>query len=391
MIAIDFGAFIAADRATVLFSASNANDYEVQCDSVSVRAKFADGMSGSEAGVADVSRESFLIPAQSSQFQLQGGLETLRRIRAQFPNAVVKSLEPSSLQWKCAPAALPVVSISASGDHSCAIERRTGKVFCWGALYSSVPAPLPKPSAITNGWFYTCALAQDSGNIKCWGMDDDTNQSGLYDVPAAPAGYSKVQAGKFHTCAIRKDDSKLVCWGDKGQVNAEVPADLPAVTEVSAGEEHTCAIEKATQKVRCFGETWASKDIVAVPPDLGPVTFLSTGAGYACAIQAGTEALRCWGAPGLAWTKIPSNLGRIKSVAAGLSHICAVTKEGKAVCFGTYDSPVNTVPPSLPPLSTVAMKGYHACALSEGTNKAFCWGDNPQGQTDVPAFTPEAP
>jgi hypothetical protein len=388
MIAIDFGAFVAADRATVLFLASNANDYEVQCDSVSVRANFADGMSGGEAGIADVTRESFIIPAQFSRFELQGGLDTLRRIRAQFPQAVVKSLDQNSLKWKCAPAALPAFSVTTNGHHSCAIERHTGKVFCWGALFAALPPLLPKPSAITNGWLHTCTISEATGQIKCWGAGDE-NQSGIYNVPTSSAGYSKIQAGLFHTCAIRKDNSLLECWGDPEEVEAHVPHDLPAVSEVSASAAHTCVIEKATQNVRCFGENWARSDVSNVPADLGPVTFISTGDGYACAVQAGSAALKCWGAPGLAWSFVPADLGPVKSVATGLSHICAVTQAGKAVCFGGHDSQVKTIPAELPPLSSVVMKAYSACALAEGSNKVFCWGENPHGQTDVPPFSPE--
>ncbi|MEI2711383.1 MAG: CARDB domain-containing protein [Chitinophagaceae bacterium] len=125
-------------------------------------------------------------------------------------------------------------SISAGGDHSCAV-RTSGQAVCWGGnqygqlgdgtvvdhlLPTAIPGLGDTKSIIDGSPYvgeYTCAV-RDSGQVLCWGW----NWAGGPDLPG-PASYAPVAiagltdadsfaASWYHSCAIRTS-GEVACWG----------------------------------------------------------------------------------------------------------------------------------------------------------------------------------
>jgi len=212
----------------------------------------------------------------------------------------------------------PVVSISAGGQHACALTE-SRHVKCWGlnwygqlgdgtsgqlddetSPHSSTPITVSglgtDTEAISAGGGHTCALSS-SGAVRCWGavtagssmygipkvlLPSPTIMRGLEsDVVAISAGIHK------HACAV-KGDGAVMCWGENshGQVGngasgfEEYAVDPEAVVGlesdavgISAGGWHTCA-KLANGKAVCWGyrpSVGCEVDDPDVKPNVGPV------------------------------------------------------------------------------------------------------------------------
>src|SRR6266566_5013459 len=153
--------------------------------------------------------------------------------------AGLASLVPA--QQPALAAALDASSISAGGNHSCAIE--SGKAYCWGDNYqgdlgdgntagSAVPVPVDaggvlagqRLTQITVGNEYTCAL-DSAGAAYCWGsnpagnLGDGSMSSSSVPVAVYTGGalagkrLTGITAAGFHTCALASA-GLAYCWGD---------------------------------------------------------------------------------------------------------------------------------------------------------------------------------
>jgi alpha-tubulin suppressor-like RCC1 family protein len=247
--------------------------------------------------------------------------------------------------------------------------------------------------------------------------------------------------GGTHTCAVIADGT-VRCWGDNsaGQlgngstVASSVPVTvttsgggtLTSVVSVASGARHTCAL-RADGTVFCWGDnasaklglgsTTPSSSSVARPVKAGSANFtgavmLAAGRSHTCAIRFdGT--IHCWGSNlsgqlGLGFfgltitspTRVTASGGGdftgAVSIAAGLSHMCAVHVAGTVHCWGENSSGQlgngETGTRSHTPVTvsldgggdftgavSVATGAGHTCALrADGT--VHCWGDNSGGQ-----------
>jgi len=192
-----------------------------------------------------------------------------------------------------------------------------------------------------------------------------------------PHLFVAASAGSDHTCGVTGNGG-LLCWGrnrngqlgDGSTEDRNVPtavAGLPPVAAVSAGVEHTCAV--TTDGVAyCWGNAY-------------------------------------WGALGIGGSasdpqrERPSQVAttaRFTSIAAGVSHTCALDAEGRAWCWGS--SPVGAVgaavadscgplPCSRIPVAveggvrftTIAAGASWTCAIAVDGD-LYCWGGNKYGE-----------
>ena len=76
--------------------------------------------------------------------------------------------------------------------------------------------------------------------------------------------------------------------------------------------------------------------------------------------------------------------GTFTSIAAGRMYSCALTSEGRAVCWGhnTFD---RTEAADVT-FASIATGPDHLCALTPG-GRAVCWGNNTTGEADAPEGT----
>ena len=69
---------------------------------------------------------------------------------------------------------------------------------------------------------------------------------------------------------------------------------------------------------------------------------------------------------------VPTDLGPVLSVAAGLRHTCAVRADGRLVCFGCNVDGQCDVPADVGPVLAVAA-GFHTCAV-RADGRLICFG-----------------
>ena len=361
-------------------------------------------------------------------------------------NSTASSRIPVAVQMPAGVARLQ--SIAVGNYHACALTAG-GKAYCWGVnnqgqlgnnltTSSRIPVAVQMPAgvsfqSIVAGYTHTCALAT-TGQAYCWGWNQygqlGNNLTTGSRIPAAvqmPAGISfqSIAAGSAHTCALTAG-GKAYCWGqgDGGRLgNNSTASSLTPLAVSSAGvnvpvEQSASRLYKWNNAVRP-GTPLAATNAVATLPEVGSSfrirvgltaagnkTLQSIAAGYAhtCALTTTGQAY-CWGwnqygqlgnnstANSLtpAAVQMPAGVS-FQSIAAGITHTCALTTQNKAYCWGQGDGdrlgnnsiassriPAAVQMPAGISFQSIAAGSAHTCALT-ATGQAYCWGVNSQGQ-----------
>jgi alpha-tubulin suppressor-like RCC1 family protein len=206
---------------------------------------------------------------------------------------------------------------------------------------------------------------------------------GCSDNPAGPGEgdtvlkVTSISVGENHTCAAAPD-GVTYCWGDNtwrqigDQSSAEsrsrpvVVAGNERFSRVSASNRYTCALD-SSGKAYCWGDnTWRQ---------LGRDT----------GTEGCTFGMPCSNVP----RAVDTNL-RFESLTAGSNHVCGLTGQGRAYCWGengqgqlghesfSHGNPPAAVSGDLVFSSLTAGLG-HTCGVTSG-GEAWCWGLNSFGQ-----------
>ncbi len=269
---------------------------------------------------------------------------------------------------------------------------------------------IPAAVALSAGPCHDCVL-DDGGKMWCWGARyverDGSTPSQQYRLPAEVDGLDgvvQISAAGLRDCA-RTDDDAVWCWGaqpvgDDTRRIRIVPTrvvDLDAGTHVSAGRQGGCAVDRQGE-VWCWGVVPVHMDGVA-----GAVGVAAGQGGHGCAVTGGGEAW-CWGnnhygqignntrgEPSEALEPVRvAGVSNARAVIACLRHSCALTDNGRVLCWGDSasgqggDGPqeLSTVAREVEPLPDavdIACGDWHTCALT-AAGRVFCWGYNLSGQ-----------
>lgn len=255
----------------------------------------------------------------------------------------------------------------------------------------------------------------------------------LHDGPGTVDGpkglrWTAVTAGGAHTCALRSDDTAW-CWGSNsnGQLGngTSTPSPHPiqvkgltGVTDIDADWVHTCAATSAG-KAHCWGEndgmqlgdpnaetTYPSCvpggcPLPVLVVNLDAVAAVGTGARHSCAVLSTGQAW-CWGfnefgqlgngnmpTDSAAPAQVKS-LSNVVEISGSPWHTCAVTQDNKAYCWGDnadgnlgvedpMESDLPIAVPGVPNVTRVVAGEVHTCALTQG-GRVFCFGANAAGQ-----------
>ena len=283
-----------------------------------------------------------------------------------------------------------VSSISAGGDHSCALLGN-GSVACWGrgaegqlgdGNTTNQIAPVFVSSfgsgrtavAISAGLYHTCALL-DNGSVSCWGTGwqgalgngDPGQQNTPILTSSFGAGRTAValSAGHGYTCAVL-DNGSVACWGDntygqlgdgttQGRFTPVLTDSLGAgrtAIDVTTKESHTCALLD-NGSISCWGRgisgvlgngSSVNQNTPTLVSSLGvgrTAVAVSAGAMHTCAILDNGE-VSCWGygnggrlgngvRPDKYTPTLTSTLGSGRTAVAislGFDHTCAVLDDG---------------------------------------------------------------
>ena len=297
---------------------------------------------------------------------------------------------------------LKAVQVSAGSDHVYALTAQ-GALVSWG---SSADGRRDTPTRLV--W-----RGNDQNND---GDPDYAGNRGL--VNQQPIRWSQVAAGNIHTCAVTSEGDVL-CWGDnsRGQTNIPVSilqndrdGSLPnlPIAKIVAGGNHTCALENERMvevsamgggttaipagSIICWGDN--SRGQTAVPGD--PSDERRTGLPAGVAIVNGDS-----GAPDA--TGLPESAHEYVDVTAGANHTCAVRVTGIVDCWGDNSNGQSNVPRVLRNVqqavittagSLVPSGVFHSvdagddytCAINR-EGGALCWGAN-TGQSEAREYPP---
>lgn len=293
---------------------------------------------------------------------------------------------------------------------------------------------------VTAGNFYTCGLTT-GGLAYCWGANDfgqlGNGRAGRAEtLPVAVVGdiaFRQISAGWNHTCGVTLNN-RLFCWGsnyfdqlgDGSGHHSPRPVRVArglAFGQVSAGDLHTCAVT-TDHAAYCWGHNQlgplgnGSTDGSSVPVRVvGGLAFREVAGGnqFTCGVTTADVAY-CWGAG------VGNNRGEIcfsggedvfcstrpirmlrrlamSQLSAGQDHVCGVTTEAVAYCWGSNilgelghgalpgecsptdfcasDKPVRVAGGLA--FASVSAGRSHTCGVTS-TNLAYCWGENLFGQ-----------
>jgi hypothetical protein len=339
------------------------------------------------------------------------------------------------------PYLLNVRSLSAGGDHTCAVLEGS-QLVCWGSnqygqlgdgtvedRYSPtvVTALASGVASVAAGSSHTCARRNEN-DVRCWGegaygkLGNGSATSSL--VPVAVSDLEDVSAlalGQDHSCAL-KSSYEIWCWGlnQYGQLGNETTDDssvpvrvwpTPGPSWIAAGSHHSCAV--LNDQIGCWGHneygclgdgTSVDRNAPAQVQGISLLDPLTVTAGYSftCALIADVG-VKCWGYNSDGQLGDGSNENRetpvsvllldedVEQIDAGGSHACAVLRGGNVLCWGgnwegqlgdgttnPRNQPVSVM--GLPSAAAAVSAGRaHTCAVME-SGMVYCWVINLQGQ-----------
>lgn len=311
--------------------------------------------------------------------------------------------------------------ISPFYTYSCAVAY-DNKVYCWGrnaygqlgdgttdqrltpvavdttGALSGKTVKIVSTNATSVGAGHTCAIASDD-KVYCWGggvLGHGVITSSTTPVAVNTTGLlsgktiKSISVGGSHACAIASDDNAY-CWGsnnygqlgDNTGLSSQVPVAVykggalsgKTIKIISTGHQHTCALA-SDNNVYCWGFNMhgqlGNNADSGYTPNIAPIPVSTTN---------GVSAL---------YNKT------VKSISARDNDTCVVASDNKAYCWGDNregqlgiggsDSSPHSVPVAV--INTGMLSGKDILFVSTGgvsgyaidsDGKIYCWGNNSYG------------
>jgi alpha-tubulin suppressor-like RCC1 family protein len=279
-------------------------------------------------------------------------------------------------------------------------------------------------------------MLKSNGKAYCWGdnsagqLGDGSTESSM--TPVAVSGdlrFESMSVGWDHACGVTADN-EAYCWGRGrygrlGNGSAENSLAPVAVSgglsfeHIDAGMAHTCGITTngdgfcwGRGEDGILGRNSVDSSLVPVPvADGHSFGSLHAGSATTCGITTSGDAY-CWGASdfGNLLGLGPDERGRKlvpglvagefdfkpNSISVGLDHVCAISTEDKAVCWGRgrygklgigSGDGLGVIENLMIPrevngnmsFASLSTGVFQTCGIATD-GKAYCWGRNGSGQ-----------
>jgi hypothetical protein len=233
------------------------------------------------------------------------------------------------------------------------------------------------------GYSQSCGQLS-TGAWRCWGAD----VYGILDIPTVDL--IDLQLGGGFACGLDRA-RKVVCWGCYGwDDRACTQAPVEPAIELSAGAHHACVTTLAGD-LRCWGA-----DPTAPPWVPAPVDSFSVAEHGTCLLHSTPGVPDCWG--GIGWNADgsldhvpdPPEGFEFVGVETGQNHVCGLTAEGHAMCWGESNGagiPVVPAPVDVV-FARITSTAFDTCGLRASDGHAVCWGPNHLGEPTWPGYVP---
>jgi hypothetical protein len=175
--------------------------------------------------------------------------------------------------------------------------------------------------------------------------------------------------GRGERLCLQHEAGRLACLRDDASLEKGLEWDVietyPPLRAIGAGLELGCAQVDAG-RVEC----WWWKQEYADHADAGMA--------YAGELRGKPERI--------------GGLANVTALSVGAAHACALDSGGKLACWGRVIPepvrPIEIVQVALTSATAIALGEKHGCGLMN--ERAWCWGDNSQGQLGQPATLPRS-
>ncbi|HML52292.1 MAG TPA: putative Ig domain-containing protein [Propionicimonas sp.] len=333
----------------------------------------------------------------------------------------------------------------ATVNYATCMVTTSGGVQCWGRnnygqLGNGTTVNTTAPVAVTGlshdvatvagGDEFACALTTE-GSVQCWGRNNygqlgngsNTDSTIPVQVTGLESGVSAISIMAAHVCALTTEGS-VKCWGrnnysqlgDATTTNRSTPVTVPGlpsgIAAVTTGSFHSCVLSNAGT-VSCWGDnsvgqigdgtTTLRTTATAATGLTGPVARIQAGYSFTCAVTMDGKAL-CWGqntnaqlsdgttTNRTAAVEVKGLTGTPAAISGGISTNCALSTAGAAQCWGSSNfgtvgdgtvtfqrSPVDVLNLGSGVSQMGAVRATHTCAVKE-SGAVACWGYNDYGQ-----------
>ncbi len=314
---------------------------------------------------------------------------------------------------------LNVSDAAISWRHACAVDRKEGKVWCWGSndrgelgdgTYVSSVHPVRVSSNLRNvvqivaGGEHTCALT-GTGDVWCWGAGLFGQLGTGNRLDESRPKKVKFSCKKFEF-VLEKTSLRngTIVWNKTSKVRRA----CPKIKKITAGDFHTCSLD-VEGTIRCWGDNskqqmWSHSNRYVVPKQIfswnDKYVDLTSGSTHNCALEE-DGSLWCWGNGeygrlgtvlnsnekyGLSYVYSSYRMNIVKIV-AGREHTCVLTKKGKISCFGnnvdgqlgdgTFVSRADPKEVSVlgeEEIDDLVSGGHHLFAIGKNKMRKIVWG-----------------
>lgn len=317
------------------------------------------------------------------------------------------------------------MTVIGTGIGNASIAARYGDIETTGVL--PVRLGRASPQKLAAGSYHNCIL-DGAGKASCWGSNFFGELGSSTPTPSALAvsvsgghTFSSIVAGESFTCAL--DRGAAWCWGNGnyGQLGhgnldwSDVPMEVAGGLEfvqLTAGQSHVCGLA-ADGSAYCWGlghvgqlGTGEYRDTASVPQRVaGDVKFaqISASGSNTCALTRLGKAY-CWGdgtygdlgtgdrSSRVAPTAVLDSLSFVR-LTGGYSQTCGLDSKGTLLCWGINDHGQignnSSGDPELSPVATQTSVRFsaishgqynHLCAIEHWDGTLYCWGENSFGQ-----------